>query len=283
MGETFTPWGRSFMMGRVRVTILASGSGGNATLVQAGGARVLIDAGIGPLVVEQRMQRALGEVVAPDAIVVTHPHGDHCGKAESCARHFDAPVYLSEATRRRLAMASVKTRVFGASTPFDVGAIRVRPMPVPHDAPQVALVFEHRFARAALVTDLGHVPRTLARHLEGCQLVLLESNHDPAMLAAGPYPAFLKKRIASPTGHLSNAQAAHLIARLGRETREIVLMHLSERCNSPMLALGSARAALAGRKVRVRTAHQDQPLDLRVRWSEAVKRRVHDAQLALPL
>lgn len=261
------------------MTILASGSAGNATLVQAGGTRILVDAGIGPRVISRHMSEVFGEALSIDGIVLTHPHGDHVGKAQSVARHFGAPIWLSEACARRLTLTKVCRRVFGASTPFDVGAIRVEPMPIPHDAPQVALVFAHHRARAALVTDLGHIPRGLAKHLSGCQLVLLESNHDLGMLAAGPYPEYLKRRIGSPVGHLSNEQAAHLIARLGSDTKEIVLMHLSERCNSPALAVRQARAALAGRRVKLRTAHQKEPIDVQVRWSASVKKKAHEGQL----
>ena len=267
----------------MRVTILASGSGGNATLIQAGRTRLLVDAGVGPQILEARMRRVFGRTLDLDAIVLTHPHGDHVGKVVPVAKHFDAPVFVSKATKRRLALAGVRTRVFGAAAPFDAGEIRIEPLPIPHDAPNVALVFCHRYARAALVTDLGHVPRTLAPHLEGCQLVMLESNHDPAMLESGPYPDFLKKRVASKVGHLSNQQAAGLLARLGRETREVVLMHLSESNNAPMLALGCARAATQGRKMKIRCAHQDEPLDVTVRWSASVTKRAHEAQLALPL
>lgn len=264
----------------MRVTVLASGSGGNATLIQAAGVRILVDAGLGPLVIERRMKRALGHAVGVDAIVLTHPHGDHVGKVVPCARHFDAPVYLTEATARRLSLSRVRKRVFGKNAPFDIGPIVVEPAPIPHDAPQVALVFDHRGARAALVTDLGHVPPDLSRHLAGCQLVMLESNHDLEMLAGGPYPAFLKRRVASAVGHLSNEQAADLLRRLGPETRDVVLMHISERNNAPMLALACARAALEGRRVEVRVAHQDEPLDLEVR-AGTTRRRPHHAQLAL--
>lgn len=268
----------------MRVTILASGSGGNATLIQAGGCRILVDAGIGPELVRERMTRALGRALGVDAIVTTHAHGDHVGKLAACARAFDARVYVTEATHRRVPpLAGVRTTIYGYAAAFDVGPVRVHPMPVPHDAPQVALVFEHRALRAALVTDLGSVPKALARHLEGCQLVMIESNHDPDMLSRGPYPEPLKRRVASRLGHLSNAQAAALIAELGEDTTEVVLMHLSQRNNSPLLALSTAKAALNGRKVKVRAATQDAPLDLRVRLSASVRRGAHEAQLALPL
>lgn len=271
-------------MAPVRVTILASGSGGNATLVQAGGTRVLVDAGVGPEILRSRMRAVFGRPLGVDAIVTTHAHGDHVGKLIPCAKSFGARVYLTAATQRRLgALEGVSTVIYGPSAPFDVGSIRVEPMPVPHDAPQVALVLAHRFARAALVTDLGHVPQRLASHLEGCQLVMIESNHDLGMLERGPYPPFLKRRVASRQGHLSNEQAAELIAALGADTTEVVLMHLSRTNNSARLALSKARAALAGRSVRLRAADQDAPLDLEVRWSATVRRRVHEAQLALPL
>lgn len=267
----------------MRVTILASGSGGNATLIQTERQRVLVDAGIGPEQIEDRMRFALGEVVEPTAIVLTHPHGDHACKAAACAARWDAPVYLTAATARRMTLPGARKRVFGRSAAFDVGALRVEPMPIPHDAPNVALVFDDRGARAATITDLGHVPRRLAEHLAGCQLVMLESNHDPTMLARGPYPEFLKRRIASRTGHLSNRQAARLLGALGPATRRVVLMHLSERCNSAMLALEQARGALRGREVDVRVAQQDVPLDLTVEPPPEGARTGPMRQLALPL
>ncbi len=265
----------------MRVTVLASGSGGNATLIQAGGVRVLVDAGIGPEILRARMDRVFGRPLSIDAIVTTHAHGDHIGKLDVCARSFGARVYSTEATHRRVGTPSgVRTVIYGYATPFDIGPIRIEPMPVPHDAPQVALVFDHEGARAALITDLGHVPKRLAQHLSGCQLVLLESNHDEEMLRMGPYPEFLKRRVGSRYGHLSNEQTASLIAELGRETTEIVLMHLSRTNNAPSLALSTARAALQGRKVSLRVADQDEPLDLVI---SASARRRHEAQLALPL
>lgn len=268
----------------MRVTILASGSGGNATLVQAGGTRILVDAGVGPEVIRGRMEQVFGRTLGVDAIVITHAHGDHVGKVASCARSFGARVYLTKATQRRIAaLADVSMTIFGQTTPFEIGGVRVLPMPVPHDAPQVALVFECGLARAALATDLGHVPSALAPHLAGCQLVMIESNHDPDLLALGPYPDFLKRRVASRVGHLSNAQAAELIAQLGAETAEVVLMHISQKNNTPLLALRAAQRALGERKVRLRAAAQDVPLDLHVRTSASARHQAHEGQLVLPL
>ena len=263
----------------MRVTVLGSGSAGNATLVQAGGTRVLIDCGLGPNVIEERMRRVFGSAVSIHAIVGTHPHDDHVGELGSCAKRFDAPVFINQPTRRRSTLRGARVRVFGRNARFSVGAIDVDPMPVPHDAPNQALVLEQRGVRLGIVTDLGHIPRGLAAHFAGCHALLFESNHDPAMLERGPYPDFLKRRIASERGHLSNAQAAGLFAKLGPETRDVVLMHLSQQCNSPLLALAAARTVLR-RGVKLHVAHQDEPLDLRVRVTQPASRPEH-GQLAL--
>ena len=137
--------------------------------------------------------------------------------------------------------------------------IRMHCCPVPHDDPQVAVVMEDDGGdRVGLVTDLGRVPRSLERHLEGCRTLLLESNHEPELLATADYPHFLRDRIASPHGHLSNVDAARLLKRLARQRLErVTLMHLSQKANSPRRALARALAAVDGHGVEVRVAHQD--------------------------
>lgn len=128
--------------------------------------------------------------------------------------------------------------------------------------PQVALVFETRDASMGLVTDLGHVPRGFSRFLDGCEMLLVESNHDPEMLASGPYPESLKRRVAGSRGHLSNAQAGDLLAELDYTPTDVVLMHLSKTNNSPSLARQSAEAALGHCGTRLAVATQRQPLVL---------------------
>jgi phosphoribosyl 1,2-cyclic phosphodiesterase len=160
----------------------------------------------------------------------------------------------------------------------------VTPLPVPHDAAQVALVVAGDGRRALLATDLGEVPPGLPALIDGCDIALLESNHDPAMLARGPYPEHLKRRIASSKGHLSNAQTHAVLARLGPRVRAVVLMHLSRTNNAPELALAVAADALAGRGVRLLAASQDDPLALDVEASPPRRAppRGRDRQLELP-
>ena len=155
-----------------------------------------------------------------------------------------------------------KAEPFSTGRRFRIGDITIHSREIPHDAPQVALVFETKQTRVGLVTDLGHVPNGLAHFLKDCETVLLESNHDPDMLADGPYPAHLKRRVGGSLGHLSNGDAGDLLASLGYAPRHVVLMHLSETNNAPHLARSSAEAALGHRGTEVLLARQRQPLQL---------------------
>ena len=261
---------------RVRVTILGSGSEGNALLLESGATSVLVDAGLSYRKLVQRFQ-AIGREPPRDvaAVLVTHSHGDHCAHASTYATRFGCPVRASDATMRALRLREAASReTFAAGRTFRIGDITVRSAKVPHDAPQVALVFETKQTTVGLVTDLGHVPRGLERFLGECESLLLESNHDPDMLETGPYPAALKRRVGGPLGHLSNAQAGDLLAQLDHAPRDVVLMHLSETNNSPHLARCSAEAALGHRGTRLRVARQRQPLELGA---------VHGRQLQLGL
>ncbi len=238
----------------MKVTVLASGSAGNATLFEAAGTRVLVDAGIGPRALAERLHEA-GAGGLPDALVLTHEHQDHLGQCLGLSRKLKIPIHASEATARvALLHGRESVKVFGMREPFSIGALTISPLPLPHDAAQVALVVEGGGRRAAIVTDLGEVPPGLVDHLRGCQVVLLESNHDPEMLRLGPYPGFLKRRIGSARGHLSNAQTHALLRALPVETHTVVLMHLSQTNNRPELAREAASDALGGKRVRLHVA-----------------------------
>jgi len=238
----------------MRVTILASGSGGNATLFSSGQSHVLVDAGVGPRVL-LRLLREAGSVARPTAIVITHAHGDHVGQCEALARKYGIPIYLSEATARAVTVPAADVRTYSARASFAVGALTVHPLPLPHDAAQVALVLEDPTGgRAAVVTDLGEVPASLLEHVRTCDVLLLESNHDEATLRAGSYPEFLKKRILSARGHLSNEQTHEFLQQLSPRTHTVVLMHLSRTNNDPALAFEAARDALGERNVQLQVA-----------------------------
>lgn len=256
-------------MASARVTVVGSGSSGNAVLVESRGSALLVDAGIAPRTVRRRLRSVRG-ANAPvparlDGIIVTHGHGDHTRHAEALARSFDAPVFATRETAEDTDLEQLPGyRAFRARYPFKVGAFSVDPLAVPHDSSQVSLVLDDGAVRIGIATDFGEAPSGLAGHLSGCDVLLVESNHDPALLARGSYPPFLKTRISSGMGHLSNEQAARLLASIEPCAPHVVLMHLSETNNRPELALAAAWEALRGRGVTIYAAHQRTPLCIEV-------------------
>jgi phosphoribosyl 1,2-cyclic phosphodiesterase len=246
----------------LRFRVLGSGSDGNATLVEGGGARVLLDAGLGPRQLAERLQSAGVDPASLDAVFVSHEHGDHARGAPAFSRKWGVPL---AGTRRTFEAAGCDDAKLPPLLTIEPGESRtfrrlsVRAVAVPHDAARpVAFVVSAGAATFGHATDLGHVSRGLVEAFRACDAVLVESNYDPVMLRDGPYPWSLKERILGPFGHLSNGDVARLLEKgLGAACRQVVLAHLSRRNNHPELALLAAEEALAraGRRdVRVSLA-----------------------------
>ena len=234
----------------MRVFVLGSGSSGNGLVIDAHGSRVLIDAGIGPKVAARRM-RELGCDLFPrgvDAVVLTHHHGDHCSHAEPLARALRVPLYMHPGISASRVRARWDVREYRAGVPFRAGGFEVCALVVPHDAPQVALaVTSDEGVRFGVATDLGHAPASLAPFLGACDAALLEANYCPALLAVGPYPEHLRRRIRGGFGHLSNEQTADLAALLvGSRLGKLYLGHISRSNNSPERALSVVKPRCRG-------------------------------------
>lgn len=248
----------------MRVTILGSGSEGNALLLESGATTVLVDAGLSYRKLVQRFSE-IGRAAPEDlaAVIVTHSHSDHAAHASTYSTRLGCPVRASEATMGSIRLRpAAQAETFTAGKRFVIGDITIHTQPIPHDVPQIALRFETTTTTVGLVTDLGHVPKGLPSFLDECETVLLESNHDPDMLAEGPYPEMLKRRVGGSRGHLSNGQAGDLLAALRHVPKRVVLMHLSETNNSRRLARSSAEAALGHQGTELLLARQDEPLEL---------------------
>lgn len=228
----------------IRFASLGSGSKGNALLVEAGGTRVLVDCGFGTRETAARLER-LG--VAPEsvsAVLVTHEHGDHVGGVAACAARFGWAVHASHGTAaaaRQLAAGVV--RRFDSHAAFAIGDLEIHPYPVPHDAREpTQFVFSDGACSLGVLTDAGSITPHIVAMLTECAALVLECNHDAAMLARGRYPPPLKRRIAGGYGHLDNLAAADLLRSIGSQgLQHVVAAHLSEENNTP----GLARAALA--------------------------------------
>jgi len=233
----------------MRFTSLGSGSSGNALVVECGGTRVMMDCGFPLAATRERLGRAglaPGEITA---IVVTHEHDDHLGGVARFAKRYATPVYLTRGTAQWLPpdFPAVLVRYIDSHTPFAIDDVAVEPFPVPHDAREpVQYVFSDGDARLGVLTDLGVPTSHVQEKLSGCHALVIECNHDLAMLMAGDYPLGLKHRIAGRFGHLDNCAAGHLVASLERgNLRHLIAAHLSQHNNTPALAV-RALAEAAG-------------------------------------
>lgn len=234
----------------LRLRLLGSGSSGNATLVEGGGTRVLIDAGLGPRSLAERLQSAGVDPASLDAVLLSHEHGDHARGAASFSAKWGVPLMGSRGTYAATGLGACTLPEYGTLTPdvpTRIGALRVRPLAIPHDAAEpLAFVLECEGVSLGHATDLGHLQRGFVAALGACDGVLIESNYDPGLLRDGPYPWSLKERILSPRGHLSNGDIARFLERgLGARCRTVVLAHLSRTNNHPELCRLEAERALA--------------------------------------
>jgi len=222
----------------VEALVLASGSSGNAVLVTSGTTSVLVDAGVSALQIRKRLETFERSPDEIDAILVTHEHSDHiCGLDVFLRRHRAAPVWTTHGTWSRIDVRSDGGGELRSGKTMQIGGFRVTPVATSHDAAEpVAFVFDDGDHSAAVCTDTGIVTPLLEQRLQGCELLLLETNHDKDMLRHGPYPWSLKQRIDSRTGHLSNHQSCEAIDRVGSKVlRAVVGMHLSAENNCPKL------------------------------------------------
>lgn len=233
----------------LRFRNLGSGSTGNATLVEARGLkprRVLIDCGLGIRQLTTRMSEAGLEI---DAIFITHEHSDHIG----CARQFSLkhriPLWMSRGTYLGMGEPDLDglLRIAVDGQAIDLGDLQLMPFTVPHDAREpLQLRCSDGARHLGVLTDLGHATDHVLAHLADCQALLLEFNHDEALLAQSSYPPFLKRRVGGRYGHLSNAAAAAIVDALSHERLGLVVAaHLSQQNNRPELALQAMTSGVA--------------------------------------
>jgi len=248
-----------------RFASLGSGSRGNATLVQGGHTTVLIDCGFPFREVERRCTLLGVDPQAIDAVFVTHEHGDHMRGVGPTARRLRCPVWMSHGTWRAAGFGDIPDlHLFGSHDgPVRVGELELHPVPVPHDAREPAqFVIEWQNTRLGLLTDLGsHTPHVRACY-QALDALLLECNHDPGMLAQGPYPPSLQARVGGDYGHLNNGQAAELLSGIDHgRLRHLVAAHLSEKNNTPELAITALCGAVPDISSRLRVLLQDETSD----------------------
>ena len=233
----------------MRFCCLGSGSEGNGLVVESGSTRILADCGF---TIAETVLRLNRRGIEPDSIagiVVTHEHADHMGGVRGFAARFGIPVWLTYGTLHAAngRMADLPgLHPFDGHDPFAIGDIEVFPIPVPHDAREpVQYAFGDGVRRLGLLTDIGTLTPYVAESLSGCDALVLECNHDPALLSAGSYPPLLKARIAGHQGHLANETSADLLRAIDcTRLQHLIAAHLSRENNRPELARAALSRAL---------------------------------------
>jgi phosphoribosyl 1,2-cyclic phosphodiesterase len=218
----------------------ASGSDGNCYLVESEGTRLLVECGRPLFQIVEYLESINIQPETLSGVLLTHGHGDHSRSARASAQTYQVPVYASFGTLACLDLPDTSLgRPIQSGKHVSIGEMDVLPFAVPHDCRQpLGFRFESGTGRSAIATDLGWVPANVLRQFRDLDLLVLEANYDPHLLENGTYPHFLKQRVASTYGHLSNAAAAGAIAACGdRGPRAVWLAHLSEQNNSPVHAL----------------------------------------------
>lgn len=226
----------------MRFKNLGSGSTGNATVVETSGnkpLRLLVDCGFG---LKQLADRLAHAHLAPsdiDAIFITHEHGDHIGCATALALRHNIPVWMSQGTYEAIASPDLKglLRIAKDSEVIHLGDLKVMPFTVPHDAREpLQLTCQEGRNKLGVLTDLGHATAHVAYHLQHCNAIVLECNHDTDLLDNSSYPVFLKRRVGGAYGHLSNAAAADIAGQSSHPDLQLVVAaHLSQQNNRPEL------------------------------------------------
>ena len=253
----------------LQVIPLSSGSQGNATLVRCETTTLLIDAGLTRKEMLGRLVEVDQDPAAITGLLLTHRHKDHCRAAATLCRRFKIPLHATARTAEHQQPRTLPEILeFEPGGRFSIGDLSIEARTLSHDAPQTqAFVVEHRQEghRIGIATDLGCSDEGVSGFLQDLDALLLEFNYDPEMLQEGPYPAFLKERIHSTQGHLSNEQGASLLGRVaGPRLKTLYLCHLSQHNNRPDLALAAARSVLGtgtDTSVEIRIARQDKVTD----------------------
>jgi phosphoribosyl 1,2-cyclic phosphodiesterase len=257
--------------------MLASGSRGNCTIVSSSRTKILVDAGISCRETFKRMKAQGDDPHSLAAILITHEHCDHIYGLATLGKKLRIPVFMTGATHQAWARALrnekgekpqlEKFERFESGHRFQVGDIEVKPFTIPHDAADpVGFTFRAEGIKVGVATDLGYLPVSVRDHLRGCDVLVLESNHDLEMLRVGPYPWSVKQRVMSRVGHLSNGALADFFSSdYDNSAAFVVLAHLSEHNNHPEIARREAEKALAARgglfQNRVLLASQTEALE----------------------
>lgn len=251
----------------MKVCNLASGSKGNCTCVTTGSTSVIIDQGLNLRELARRSQERDFSLRRLSAIIITHEHSDHIKGVSKLAETYSIPVYIHKASRATLNWQSDLLVDVDMDMPFEIGDLSIDPFRLPHDSVyNLGYRITNGVKTMSIATDLGVVTDNVINKLGNCDFVMLESNHDMQMLLKGRYPYYLKQRILSTQGHLSNEECAKAVTSMAKQgLRKVMLAHLSQDNNTPELAFEKTKQYLKdnnikeGKDIALEIASQSKP------------------------
>lgn len=255
----------------LKVCVLASGSSGNCTYIGSETTGILLDAGIAARQIEQRLEQIGVAVSHIRGICISHEHTDHISGLSVLHRRHRIPAFANSATAEAIHMnargAPIRWNVFTTGARFEIGDLQIEPFSVPHDAMDpVGFVVSHNGVRVGVATDVGMITSLLRERLKTCRVIVIEANHDEALLEASRRPWHLKQRIRGRQGHLSNRHLAQALAEIASDTLEhVFLAHLSQECNRCELAMQAVAEQLRASNrthVRVSVTYPDRISDV---------------------
>lgn len=242
----------------MRFCSLASGSSGNCHLINDGEHSILIDAGLSGKQIENKIKEIDIDLKSLSAILVSHEHSDHICGVGVLSRRYNIPIYANEGTWTGMESKIGKIKdenikYFKSNESFSIRDFNIKPYSISHDANEpVGFSIEKNKVKVSIATDLGYINEDIMEQIKDSNLVVLESNHDEEMLKAGSYPYYLKRRILSNFGHLSNEAAGNAIVDLvSRNVKSVLLAHLSRENNFPELAIATVKNILDNKKIIV--------------------------------
>jgi phosphoribosyl 1,2-cyclic phosphodiesterase len=249
---------------RMYVTALNSGSNGNCYFLSNGAEAVLIDCGISCRETEKRMKRLGLDIGLVKAIFISHEHADHVRGLRVLSKKYNLPIYLTAATLAQVRINPGDPRIvpMESGAVIRIGGLSVKSFPKLHDAADPhSFVVSYGDLNVGVFTDIGEPCDRVIAHLKQCHALFLETNYDEEMLLSGPYPYYLKRRIAGQSGHLSNRQALDLVLAHGPgHLRHLFLSHISRDNNRPEIIESLFRAHLPGHRIVLTSRDREIPV-----------------------
>ena len=243
---------------KIKVKTIASGSKGNCTIILCGDTNIIVDMGISYLTLKRSLEENSLSFDQFNAILITHCHKDHINGLSSLIKHTKINAYIPSDMYDSLKEYSPRERCEFVDDKFNINDVEIELIHTSHDAPSsVGFIINYEKRSIAYVTDTGYINRKYLSKMVNKDLYLIESNHDEVMLMDGPYPRFLKERVISDTGHLSNTTTSKYLKKIvGDKTKYIILAHISEKNNTEELALQTTTEQLKHTNIEILIAKQ---------------------------